>query len=440
MNIAWCHNAVTGGAKRAGQEFVRELSRRGHVIDEFIVADEPIDDYLPLQPFVRATYRTALGKPPVPPDLRPYLLETTAAFAYQWFRARMTERALRQTADRINHGDYDLVNIDQHPFCWVAGLLPYLRRPAVVYSHEVSMQRYLTEPVQPTGAGLRGVYARWCQAPIAMARQAKERREANRIRLAPLVLTNSRYSVDLWAQRGHDAKLCYYGVDHQLFRPLGLPVEPMVLSVGRLVPAKGHDLVIESIAALPPEQRPRVVVATPETTAVYVRLVDDLRRLACERQVELQIMFAPEQDELVRLYNQALAMIFVPQMEPFGLVAIEAMACGTPVIGVREGGLPESVVDGVTGLLVERDASQIAAAVQTLRAQPELRERLGRQAREHIERSWTWERAVDRYEQMVREFLGRGASGSVARPRSEEAPASESAAFKKEQNEAGTAR
>jgi glycosyltransferase involved in cell wall biosynthesis len=365
MNIAWCHNAVTGGAKRAAYEFVRELSRRGHILDEFIVADQPVDDYLPLSPFIRTTHRTILCRPEML-TLRPYLLETTAACAAQWVRSRLEEAALRHVAGAINRQGYDLVNIDQHPFCRTAGLLPYLRRPAVVYSHEASIDRYRAaqEPgILAEGRRLKAWYHRWCKAPLTLTDRLQRR-------------------------RGMGAKICYYGVDHECFRPLGLPVEPMVLSVALLGAA----------------QRPRVVVAAPEAEAGQ-REAARLQDLAAGRQVELEILYAPDQAELVRWYNRALAVAFVPQMEPFGLVALEAMACGTPVVGVREGGLRESVVHGLTGLLVERDPRQIAGAIRALRTQPDLRARMGRQAVERVRAEWTWARAVDRYEAAVREYL-----------------------------------
>jgi glycosyltransferase involved in cell wall biosynthesis len=105
------------------------------------------------------------------------------------------------------------------------------------------------------------------------------------------------------------------------------------------------------------------------------------------------------------LYNQAIALIFVPIMEPFGLVAIEAMACGTPVIGVNEAGIRESVVDGVTGTLVDRDAGQIAAAIIRFMNDSALRTAMGNQAVEYVRQRWTWEQAADRYECAVQRLL-----------------------------------
>src|SRR3990167_7573654 len=126
----------------------------------------------------------------------------------------------------------------------------------------------------------------------------------------------------------------------------------MVLSAGRLAWAKQHHLAIEAAGLIDAARRPRVVIASPGRTPGSGTVARFLTQLAQERGVELAIQH-PSQRELVRLYNQALAVIFVPVMEPFGFIATEAMACGTPVIGVREGGIRESGIDGQTGPLVK---------------------------------------------------------------------------------------
>ncbi|NJL59245.1 MAG: glycosyltransferase family 1 protein [Desulfobacteraceae bacterium] len=94
---------------------------------------------------------------------------------------------------------------------------------------------------------------------------------------------------------------------------------------------------------------------------------------------------------MVRLYNEATAVIFAPLMEPFGLVVLESMACGTPVIGVREAGLRESIIDGETGILADRDEEELANAVLMLTESEELRNRLSRNAVSYVREKWNWD-------------------------------------------------
>jgi glycosyltransferase involved in cell wall biosynthesis len=101
---------------------------------------------------------------------------------------------------------------------------------------------------------------------------------------------------------------------------------------------------------------------------------------------------------MVRLYNQAQMFLFTPYKEPLGLVALEAMACGTPVVGIGEGGLRETIIDGVTGILTDRNPEEFAQAVSWMLAHPTDRDRMGQVAVEHIRSQWTWNRAVDHLE------------------------------------------
>jgi glycosyltransferase involved in cell wall biosynthesis len=75
------------------------------------------------------------------------------------------------------------------------------------------------------------------------------------------------------------------------------------------------------------------------------------------------------------------------------------MACGKPVVGVNEGGVKETVVDHVTGLLIERDSHKFANAVECLLGDPELRVQYGQHGREHVLNHWSWEKAVEKLEQ-----------------------------------------
>lgn len=88
--------------------------------------------------------------------------------------------------------------------------------------------------------------------------------------------------------------------------------------------------------------------------------------------------------DLVRLYNQARAFIYAPILEPFGLVVLEAMACGTPVVAVKEGGVRESVIDGVTGWLIPRDPHIFADALGRLLSDEQLALTIGKAGREKV--------------------------------------------------------
>jgi len=249
--IAWCHNGVTGGAKRATHAMVRELSRRGHHIDEFVVCDNVQGDYLPLAEFVDHSYERKCGTLKRT-RLRPYILNTYWQLTQYLTRRCRAERMLRDAAGEINGGKYDIVHIDHHPKCYATGLLPYLKGPAVVYSHEVSAVRYrrvnevdvtVNGETRRIGHAVKRCYTWWCELPLKWRERIEEDDEITRIRGRPLTLTNSYFSKETFfhAYR-YVPSLCRYGVDVEVFRPLSIGIEQMILSVGRLTVAKQHHL------------------------------------------------------------------------------------------------------------------------------------------------------------------------------------------------------
>lgn len=421
--IAWCHTGDSGGSKRAAFEMVRELARRGHVVDEYIIRiGEPDFSNWPLRPFVRESYQYLLPRQ-AHYALRPYLVRTWVDLARNLLQRRSLRSTLEAVAADLKSRGYDFVHIDHCAPSYTVLLTTMVEPPSVVYSHEVSGARYQRNDVlglQSKSFGIRRAYNFCCDLANGILLRVKQRQDLHGLGAAKAVLTNSYYSKEAMFQRAHCSSLvCRYGVDTVKFRPLGLPVEPMVLSAGRIVKAKQHHLVIEAVAKIPKSRRPQVVIATPESPMRqedpnYVARVTEMAKTAG---VDLNIRSNPSETELVALYNQSLMLVFVPIMEPFGLVALEAMACGTPVIGVREGGIRESVLDGQSGILVDRDSTELAQAIDRLVQNPDLRSRLGKQAGVYVRSEWTWARSIDCYEKEVEKLLtGRNMANASSYP------------------------
>ena len=186
------------------------------------------------------------------------------------------------------------------------------------------------------------------------------------------------------------------GVDLTKFRPLdqkearkrlGLNGEKVVLYVGRVEPLKGLDLLVETAAQMEAgDQNVRMMVVggggpgEPET--------DRVRRLAEERQVDGLIDFVGrvDHDELPLYYNAADVCVVPSYYESFGLVALESMACGTPVVATRVGGLPTIVHHGHTGYLKSwRCPEAFANSVEMIFSSSGLQESMGAAARRRAE-------------------------------------------------------
>lgn len=173
------------------------------------------------------------------------------------------------------------------------------------------------------------------------------------------------------------------GVDTELFRPmdseqakrdLGLEGERVVLYVGRLEPLKGVDILLRAVAELdgPNFVRTLIVGGDPGNDSEMQRL----KALSEELGISSRVSFLGrmEQQDLPTYYNAADICVVPSYYESFGLVALEAMACGTPVIASRVGGLPTIVKDSVTGFLIPwqcpepfADALDVLLGSQTMR-------------------------------------------------------------------------
>jgi glycosyltransferase involved in cell wall biosynthesis len=129
-----------------------------------------------------------------------------------------------------------------------------------------------------------------------------------------------------------------------------------LLGIGRWIPYKNFDLIVEIADAA---GLPLVIAGSgPEE--------ERLRKLAAGKRVPIHFEVRPDRDRLRQLYWGARALLF-PAHEDFGIIPVEAQACGTPVLGLRRGGLLETVVDGETGFLLDGlDPAPYAAAVHRL--------------------------------------------------------------------------
>ena len=180
------------------------------------------------------------------------------------------------------------------------------------------------------------------------------------------------------------------GVDTELFRPmpqveakrlLALPPDPLLLYVGRLQPIKGLETLLEAMTAL--DGAAQLLIVGGDQDEPENGHADYLRERVSVLGLRERVSFlgAQPQERLRLFYAAADATVMPSYYESFGMVALEAMACGSPVIASRVGGLTTTVRDGVTGFLVpEGDAGALAERVALLLEDRGRRALLGREA------------------------------------------------------------
>ncbi|HEY0818751.1 MAG TPA: glycosyltransferase family 1 protein [Rhizobacter sp.] len=182
---------------------------------------------------------------------------------------------------------------------------------------------------------------------------------------------------------------------------LGLdPAEFIVLQLGRLVPRKGIDNVIRSLAHLPRAVPARLLVVggdAREPDEQQTPEIARLRAVAHEHGVGLRVSFTGHRhrSELRRYYAAADVFVTTPWYEPFGITPLEAMACGTPVVGSDVGGIRYSVRDGETGFLVPpHDPAALAQRLAQLYVNPTLARAMGRAGIRRARALFTWEKVA----------------------------------------------
>jgi D-inositol-3-phosphate glycosyltransferase len=186
-----------------------------------------------------------------------------------------------------------------------------------------------------------------------------------------------------------------------------------ILSLSRLVERKGVDTVIAALADVPGAEL--VIAGGPAGTSFDQDA--EVRRLRVEAKRHgvadrVRLVGAVERDLVPRLLRSADVVACTPWYEPFGIVPLEAMAAGRPVVGSAVGGLLDTIVDGVTGVHVPpRDPERLAAVLRELLADPGRRTALGAAGAARVAERYTWARVAEDTEKVYARLTATLASG-----------------------------
>lgn len=236
---------------------------------------------------------------------------------------------------------------------------------------------------------------------------------------ADLVVANSRYTANLAKAAAPKARVecILLGVDAERFRPaedraalratLGLTGKNVICTVARIAAYKGIDVVLRALALLDDEERRDMAYVVVGKGAELPALQKLAEELGVARLVRWCGYVA---DHDLPGYYQA-ADLFVlctreseerQSVEGFGLVFLEAQACGTPVVGTRTGGIPDAVREGEGGWLIEQDDAAVLTAIfRRLGQNPETFRREGERARQRVLREATWGHYVEKLQALL---------------------------------------
>jgi glycosyltransferase involved in cell wall biosynthesis len=203
-----------------------------------------------------------------------------------------------------------------------------------------------------------------------------------------------------------------YGID---------PAEPFILLVARITRQKGILHYLAAARHLNPGIQVVLCASAPDTPAFMEEVTESVSLL--RQQSGNPVIWVKETvpvSDLVVLYSHAAVFVCPSVYEPFGIILLEAMACGVPVVAAAVGGIPDVIADGKTGWLVpfdamgggnpepkhpEKFARDLANRINALVASPEMRSRMGLAARQRVMDNFTWARVAENTVAFYRQLI-----------------------------------
>ena len=212
------------------------------------------------------------------------------------------------------------------------------------------------------------------------------------------------------------------GIDPEVYRPLrseatlaklGVePGRPYAFFNGRITRQKGLHLLLAAALKVDPSYQLVIAASSPDTPEIGAEVAQLAERVRAERGDLVWIDRFLPLEELIHLHSSAAVFVCPSIYEPFGLVNLEAMACETAVVASRVGGIPEIVVDGETGYLVDYDqehpdsfTTALAGRIEELLSDPALAHRMGKAGRARAVKDFGWPaiaaRTVELYDSLL---------------------------------------
>ncbi len=396
MKIAIYHDLPSGGAKRTLYETVKRLSPR-HTLDVYAL-ETANREFCDLTEFANEEFVFPFN--PLKPFHSPF---GRLNQLLRWIDLQKLDRLARKIAKKIDAGNYDAVLAQ--PCMWTQAplVLLYLKTPAIYYCHEPPRHLYYSRQAYRETRAIGFQKLDQIDPFIPLYRTTARRMDKSATCAANLVLVNSIFIRDQVRRiYGLDPTISYHGVDTEIFKPEQTNGnENFVLSVGAIQQHKGFDFLIESLSHVSREIRPSLYLIGNMKNSMEQ---DILYGIAKEKGVDLHIEVGVDQATLVKRYNESMFVVYAPYSEPFGLVPLEGMACGKPIVGVDEGGVKETVIHQFTGLLVDRNAQKFGEAMQLLLQSPDLIARYGENGRMHVVENWSWDKAIKELERHLSEI------------------------------------
>lgn len=358
MRIAIFHELHFGGARRAVNEIAKSLKKR-HVVDAYIVDEK--ENYQEREYFSSLKTYRFLSKNYTGGNWK-------TRFFKDSFELLKLRKLHKQIALDIEASKYDVAFVHPSRFTQAPFLLKFLKLPKVYYAQETLRMIYEPNLFFSNLSFPKTIYEN-------LTRKIRKEIDRQNILAADLLLTNSAFTKkNIRLAYGIESKICYLGVDSQFFHPDNTKKDIDILFIGTKDKVDGYDLLETSLSFLPD---------------IIFHHINTFEHPVSDK-------------ELVHFYNRSKIVVCLSRNEPFGLIPLEAMACAVPVIAVCEGGFRESVMHRKTGLLIKRDANELANGIYLLLSDKKLWHVLSEKALRESN-LWSWQKTANQIEKHLYE-------------------------------------
>jgi len=363
MRIAVFHNLPLGGARRTLLEQMKGLSKK-HTLDLYEFENNN-ESFMDLSKFADRVYKYDFQLENNYPGFINRLVRDYKNFISLYF-------VHKKIAADIDKRRYEVVFVHTDKYTESPYILRFLKTPNIYHCHELLRIAY--EKVLAFDEDVF-IVKKWYENTTRLIRKYIDKTNA---RSAYIIVTSSIYIKDKVKKIYRKAAVCLHlGVDTKVFKPNNFKRDDYILYIGGRNKLKGYDLVHQLKKLLSKEIK-----------------IKELGFLKADTLIK-------NDTKLAETYSKALITLCPARSEPMGLVQLESMACGTPVVAVNEGGYRESIVDGITGYLLPRDAKVFADKIKYLIGNPKLVDKMGKAGRQHIEKRFTWEGHVRKLEKLL---------------------------------------
>lgn len=367
MKIALFHNIPTGGAKRVVYEEVKYFSKKNRV--DLYTYTSNAELVWNLEPFVKKVYRFDFDLDHKTPKYFKRLINDFKVL----FRLKSINKYIANIIDSKN---YDIVLIHPDVLFETPFLFRYLKTPSIYYCHEYFRQVYEPELHSMEGiAKYKVIY----EEIIRYLRKIIDKKNVSYIK--NIISSSSFVKRNIKRVYKKDSIIISPGVDSNVFKKINVKKENVLLFTGDPNFIKGYDFALKILRKLNGNFKLKVL----KTQGVM-----DIRndyKMACE-------------------YSKSFFTLCLGRKEPFGLSALESMACETCVLAVDEGGYKDTIINGETGFLLERNVSVFVNNIKYLLNNQKILKGIERNGRIHVKNNYSWNIHNKNIENLIHQIVG----------------------------------